>query len=78
VPSLADLSDAGGWVIFAFSAFWLGIGFHRGWIIPGWIYRQEREQRLKAEIQAERNSESLALLARFADARRTVSSDELP
>lgn len=77
MPSLEALSAAGGWAVFAFSAFWLAIGFHRGWIIPGFIYRQEREQRMKAEVQAERNSESLALLARFADARR-VSVDDHP
>ena len=63
--------------MFAFTVFTLGLAFHRGWIIPGFIYQQEREQRLKAELQAERNSESLALLARFADARR-ISADDLP
>jgi hypothetical protein len=71
VPTLDALSAAGGWAIFAFSVFWLAIAFHRGWVIPGWLYHQEREQRSKAETQAERNSESLALLARYADARRT-------
>ena len=70
MPTLADLSDVGGWAAFAFSAFWMAVAFHRGWIIPGWLYRQELEQRAKAETQAERNTESIALLARFADARR--------
>ena len=51
----------------------------RGDLVPGWVYRQERDQRQKAETQAERNTESLALLARFADARRTLSPpDERP
>jgi hypothetical protein len=75
MPSLEALSAAGGWAVFAFSVFWLAIGFHRGWIIPGFIYRQEREGRAVAETQAERNSQSLALLARFADARRVPPDD---
>ena len=51
------------------------IGAIRGYWVPGWLYVQERDQRLKAEVQAERNSESLALLARFADARRLDPTD---
>lgn len=71
MPSLADISDAGGWAVFAFSVFAIGIGLVRGWWVPGWIYQSEREQRVKAEIQAERNAESLALLAKAAtDGRR--------
>jgi len=75
VPNLADLTEAGGWAAFAFAAFWLAIAFHRGWVIPGWLYRQEVEQRRVAETQAIRNTESIALLARFADARRELPRD---
>lgn len=76
MPSLADLSDAGGWAIFALAVIWAAIALQRRWIVPGWIYEQEREGRQKAEVQAERNSESLALLARFADARRDPLSPD--
>ena len=43
-----------------------GIGFLKGWIVPGWIYRQEREAREKAEVQAARNAEAIEKLARSA------------
>lgn len=36
----------------------------RGELVPGWIYRSEQAQRQKAETQAERNADSLALMAR--------------
>lgn len=70
MPSLADLSDAGGWAIFALAVIWAAIALQRRWIVPGWIYDRLEARVEKAEIQAERNSESLALMARFADARR--------
>jgi len=76
VPTLEQLSDAGGWAIFAFSVFAAAIGLVRGWIVPGWIYQLEREQRTKAEVQAERNAEALALLARAADVNSRVSGRE--
>jgi len=37
----------------------IGLGFIRGYIVPGWLYRQEREARLKAETQAERQTDAL-------------------
>jgi hypothetical protein len=36
----------------------------RGDLVPGWIYKLEQAQRLKAETQAERNADSLAELAK--------------
>lgn len=42
----------------------------RGDLVPGFIYRQEREQRQKAETQAERNADSLAELAKAANDTR--------
>jgi len=36
----------------------------RGDLVPGHIYRSEREQRLKAEHQADENAKSLAELAK--------------
>ena len=40
----------------------LAIGFIRGDIIPGNIYKAEQAQRAKAEAQAERNAEAIAAL----------------
>jgi hypothetical protein len=48
--------------------------FVKGTVVPGWLYRQEREQRQKAETQADRNTESLAIVSRFLDARRSTLS----
>lgn len=75
MPSLADLSEAGGWAIFALSVFWLAIALQRRWIVPGWIYLQEVEQRHKAETQAERNAEAIATLAQFVHDRLVVPRD---
>ena len=36
----------------------------RGDLVPGWVYRAERVQREKSDTQAERNSESLAVMAK--------------
>ena len=38
--------------------------FVTGAIVPGWLYRLEQEQRVKAETQAERNADALAVLAK--------------
>jgi uncharacterized protein (DUF58 family) len=38
----------------------------RGDLVPGYIYRAERDQRQKAETQAERNADALAALAKVA------------
>jgi hypothetical protein len=76
VPTLEQLSDAGGWAIFAFSVFAAAIGLVRRWWVPGWIYALEQEQRAKAETQAERNAESLARLARAADVNSRLSGHE--
>ena len=47
----------------------------RGDLVPGWIYRSELAQRQKAETQAERNAEALAVLARAtADAARNAGA----
>lgn len=70
MPSLADISDAGGWAVFAFAVFGIALAGYKRWIVPGWIYDQERDQRAKAEIQAERNSEALAKLADWVNDQR--------
>jgi uncharacterized membrane protein YciS (DUF1049 family) len=35
----------------------------RGDLVPGWVYRQERLQREKAETQAERNTDAIEAIA---------------
>ena len=42
----------------------------RGDLVPGHIYQSEREQRLKAEHQADENAKALAALAEAAVPRR--------
>lgn len=39
------------------------VGFLHGDLVPGYLYRQEREQRIKAETQAERNTEAIKTIA---------------
>jgi hypothetical protein len=41
----------------------------RGDLVPGWVYKREAAGREKAETQAERNSESLAALAKALNDR---------
>jgi hypothetical protein len=38
----------------------------KGDLVPGHVYLAEREQRMKAETQAERNADALAALAKIA------------
>jgi hypothetical protein len=44
----------------------------RGDLVPGWIYKLEQAQRQKAETQAERNSESLATMAKAIGDKRDL------
>jgi len=37
------LADAGGYVLFAFTAIVGAVGVYRGWIVPGWLYREKAE-----------------------------------
>jgi len=68
---IVNLADGGPVVILLAGIGTLFLAFVRGDIVPGYIYRQERDWRRIAETQAERNSESIAMLAKFADARRS-------
>lgn len=63
MPDPIALSEAGPVAILLVGIGLLTLGFIRGYVVPGWLYRQEREQRIKAEIQAERNSESIEELS---------------
>ena len=57
-------SDLGGFALFLLVVGVAAVGLHRQWIVPGWVYRQEREARQTAETQAIRNAEALEKLAR--------------
>ena len=54
-----QLSEAGPVAILLAGIGLLALGFVRGYVVPGWLYRQERDQRLKAETQAERNADNI-------------------
>jgi hypothetical protein len=59
-----QLADLGGFALFLLTVVTAVVGLHRQWLVPGWVYRQEREDRVRAETQAIRNAESLEKLAR--------------
>lgn len=64
-PELGSaLADLGGFALFLLVVAIAAVGLHRRWIVPGWVYQQEREAREKAETQAERNAEMLEAIAR--------------
>lgn len=70
-PELAaQLADLGGFALFLFTVMIGVVGLYRGWIVPGWIYRQERDARLVAETQALRNSEALQKVAKAMSSER--------
>lgn len=60
------LAQAGPVAILLVGIVLLFRAFVRGDIVPGWLYRLEQEQRMKAETSAIRNSEALAVLAKVA------------
>jgi hypothetical protein len=60
------LAQAGPVAILLVGILMLFRAFVRGDIVPGHIYVAEREQRQKAETQAERNADALAALAKAA------------
>ena len=63
---LLTLAQAGPVAILLVGIALLFRAFVSGAVVPGWIYRLEQEQRVKAETQAERNAEALASLAKAA------------
>ena len=58
-----SLAQAGPVAILLVGIGLLGLGFIKGYVVPGWLYRQEREQRIKAETQAERNTDAIEAVA---------------
>jgi len=63
--TLKALADAGGLVLFIGVVLLIAIGAIRQWWVPGWLYQQERADRVKAEIQAQRGIEAVEGLTRF-------------
>jgi hypothetical protein len=55
------------------------VGLIRGDLVPGWVYKQEREARILAETQAERNTTALEAVAstvkQALDARASGTPD---
>ena len=66
------LSDLGGFALFILTVLAIAIGLLKQWWVPGWVYRQERESRITAEIQAVRNGEALEKLARVVTGERAA------
>ena len=72
-PALGkQLADLGGFALFLLTVTIAGVGLYRQWWVPGWVYRQERQSRITAEIQAVRNGEALEKLARAVTGERPV------
>lgn len=64
-----QLADAGGWAAFLVLCGFLGVGFVRGWIVPGWAYREKAALVDKLTVQLDRNTEALAKLLRAVTRR---------
>jgi hypothetical protein len=67
VPSaeqVQSIADLGGYALSLLIVAIAGIGLLRQWWVPGWFYRQERDARKTAEIQALRNAQALEKLRR--------------
>lgn len=56
------LADAGGWAVVVAMITGLGIGFVRGWLVPGFVYRREVERGDKADIVSERTADAMEKL----------------
>jgi hypothetical protein len=61
------LADAGPVAILLVGIAAVALGFVRGYIVPGYMYKQEREARIVAETQAQRNSELLLKATNVVD-----------
>ena len=65
--ALKALADAGGWTAFLVLGAIVLWGAKKRWWVPGWLYDQERQDRQKADTQAERNTEAITKLTRAVD-----------
>lgn len=63
IPALAKtLSDLGGWAAFLTVVIVAGLGFVKGWIVPGRYWDREVARADKAEVIATRNAEAVEAL----------------
>lgn len=62
------LADAGGWTVVIVMMSFLGTGFVKGWIVPGFVYRREVARGDKADDQADQNSRAIEKLVTLLDA----------
>lgn len=64
IPAAAkQLADSGGWAAFLVLCAVLGIGFVRGWYVPGYLYREMQARSEKLVEQLDRNTDTLKRLA---------------
>lgn len=71
-----QLADAGGWAAFLVVCGLLALAFHRGWIIPGWIYREKVALVDRLTVQLERNTDAVKRVALALE--RSVQRDRGP
>lgn len=63
------LAEAGGWAVVVMMIVALGVGFGRGLLVPGFVYRREVERGDRADAQAERTARAVETIARLLDVR---------
>lgn len=47
--AIAALVQQGGWAVVVAMILGLGVGFVRGWLVPGWMYRRLESRLLRFE-----------------------------
>jgi hypothetical protein len=73
--ALKALADAGGWTVALTTWVFIAIGLWKRWWVPGWLWFQERTERLKSDAQAEANAKAIIeLVGSGKDIRRAVRS----
>lgn len=78
MPDPIALADAGPVAILLVFIGALAFGFVKGYVVPGYLYRQERDARILAETQAQRTTEALLKATTVVDKSidaRTGSAD---
>jgi hypothetical protein len=49
MPDPIALAESGGWAVVVAIILGLGVGFVRGWLVPGFVYRREADRADKAD-----------------------------
>jgi hypothetical protein len=78
IETAQALADAGGWTAFIALILFIGLALWKQWWVPGWAYRQEREDRQKADAQLDRNTKAIRdlTISHRANALREVADDK--